>query len=106
MTAALALGLTRTSAARFSFLLAIPVGVVAWAKDALDLAFAPALAPAASRSLAAPGALLLVGFIVSFVSAYFAIGFLLRLLERSSLSWFVAYRVLLGAAILLLIWLR
>lgn len=99
MTAALTLGLKRTSAARFSFLLAIPVGVLAWAKDTADLL----LAPEAMEAFAVSGQALAIGFIVSLVSAYAVIDFLLRWLERSSLSWFVVYRLLLGAAILLLI---
>ncbi len=99
MTAALALGMKRTSAARFSFLLAIPVGLLAWIKDTADLLLAPASTEAGMVS----GQALAIGFVVSLVSAYAVIDFLLRWLERSSLSWFVVYRVVLGASILLLL---
>lgn len=92
ITLALMLGFKRPAAARFSFLLAIPVGVLAAAKDALDLlgGDVPEVGLAA----------LAVGFVVSAVSAYAVIGWLLRWLERQNLSIFVVYRVLLGAVIL------
>lgn len=92
ITLALLLGFTRPAAARFSFLLAIPVGLLAAAKDVLDVWGG---AVPATQTLP-----LLVGFVVSAVSAYAVIGWLLRWLERQTLTVFVVYRVALGLAIL------
>ena len=100
MTAALALGLRRQAAARFSMMLAIPVGILALAKDVLDLV-------TGSDSVPATEVLpLLVGFLVSGLSAYFVIGALLRFVERSSFTVFVIYRVVLGALLVALLILR
>lgn len=92
ITLALMLGFTRPAAARFSFLLAIPVGVLAAAKDVLDV-----WGGAVSVGGIVP---LLVGFVVSALSAYLVIGWLLRWLEQQTLTVFVVYRVVLGLAIL------
>ncbi len=95
ITAGLALGLTRREAAHFSFLLAIPVGIAAVAKDALDL-----LANGLPRGELAP---LVLGFAVSAVSAYLVIGWLLAWLRRQTMTAFVVYRLGLGIAILALV---
>lgn len=97
MTAGRWLGFSRTVAARFSFLLAIPVGLMALGKDLYDLW---AVGGAAQGPLVTSG--LLVGFVAAGVSAYAAIGALLRWLERRTMGPFVAYRLLLGIAILVL----
>jgi undecaprenyl-diphosphatase len=91
MTAGLALGLTRTGAARFSFLLSIPVILMAGAYEALKLS-----------ALAGPVAweVLLVGTAVAAVSAWLCIHFFLRLVERIGMLPFVIYRLLLGAFLL------
>ncbi len=98
ITAGLFLGLERSAAARFSFLLAIPVGVLALVKDAVDLARgglgAGELAPLA------------IGFVTAAVSAYLVIGWLLAWLRRQDLTLFVIYRVVLGLVILGLLWVR
>jgi undecaprenyl-diphosphatase len=41
-----------------------------------------------------------VGFVVAFVSAYLAIHWFLKIISRSSMTPFVAYRVLLGIILL------
>jgi len=91
-TAGLFLGYNREDAARFSFLLAIPVGLLALAKDLVDL----------TRSGLETSALLplVVGFFVAGISAYTTIGFLLAWVRRQRLTVFVVYRVLLGLLIL------
>lgn len=96
MTAALALAYTRPAAARFSFLLYIPIGVLAAGKDVVD-AWTGEL-PAVSLPP------MLVGFLVAAVSAYLVIRGLLAWLQRRSLTVFVVYRVLLGLAILGMWW--
>ena len=92
ITAGLGRGLTREDAARFSFLLYVPVAVLAAGKELLDLVQG-----------GAPGVglgPLFVGFAVAALSAYLTIGALLAWVQSRSLTVFVAYRVLLGLAIL------
>ena len=93
MTAALALGLTRSAAARFSFLLSIPVILFAGSYESLQLLQQP--------EPVVWGALLL-GTVVAGVSAYLSIHFFMRLIEKVGMLPFVVYRMLLGAFLLLL----
>ncbi len=97
ITAGLARGFTSEDAARFSFLLYVPVGVLAAAKEVLDLVEGGA--PAVGLGP------LLVGFAVATVAAYFTIGALLAWVQSRSLTVFVVYRVLLGLGILAAIYL-
>lgn len=73
MTAGLTLGLTRAGAARFSFLLSVPVIVLAGALKTLE--------PVKGKAEVVVSNLLL-GTLVSGVSAYPCIHFFLKLLER------------------------
>jgi len=88
ITAGLALGLTRSGAARFSFLLSIPVIVLAGTVKALE-----ALAGTITVSWSA----LLSGALIAAVSAWLTIHFFLKLVERIGLLPFVIYRLVLGA---------
>ena len=90
ITAALARGLTREAAARFSFLLSGPT-IVGAALFKL-------------RNGVPPGEALnfLVGVAVSGIVGWLAIGVLLRYVQRRSLLVFVAERVVIGAVTLLL----
>lgn len=97
MTAALALGYHRPAAARFSLLLAIPVGLLVTGWDALKLV----LGDGAGRPDWGP---LVVGMVASAVSAYLVIGGLLAWLRRQTMMPFVVYRLALGALLLALIW--
>jgi undecaprenyl-diphosphatase len=91
MTAGLALGLTRSAAARFSFLLSIPVIALAGGYEARKL-----------LQLTEPVAwdALLLGTAVAGISAFLCIHFFLRLIERIGMLPFVIYRLLLGAVLL------
>lgn len=91
MTAGLFFGLSRTSAARFSFLLAIIVGALAGGKEGIDMAEA---------GMDTPWLAVIVGGAAAFISAYLAIHYFLKIISRSSMVPFVVYRVLLGAVIL------
>ncbi len=93
ITAALLLGFTRPAAARFSFLLAIPIMVVASAVKLKD--FLEAGLPPASELF-----LLALGIVVSAVTGYLVIAGLLTWLRRQSLDIFVVYRIALGLVIL------
>ncbi|HEY2738413.1 MAG TPA: undecaprenyl-diphosphate phosphatase, partial [Thermoanaerobaculia bacterium] len=92
MTAALLLGFARPTAARFSFLLSIPIGVLVGLKSAKDLM--------AAHVTAAELVPLLIGVVVSAVVGYLVIAWLLNWLRRQNLTVFVVYRLLLGAVIL------
>ena len=93
MTAALMLGLTREAAARFSFLLSIPVIFLAGGMKTIELATAEG---------AVDWVALVAGAVISGVAAYLCIHFFLKLLERIGMMPFVVYRLLLGVVLLLL----
>jgi len=95
ITAALLLGYTRPTAARFSFLLSIPIGILVALKDAKDL-----MAAGVTAADLVPMA---VGVAVSAVVGYLVIAWLLAWLRRQSLTVFVVYRLLLGVLLLALI---
>ena len=92
ITAALLLGFTRPTAARFSFLLSIPIGVLVGLKSAKDLM--------AAHVTAADLVPLAIGVVVSALVGYLVIAWLLAWLRRQSLTVFVVYRLLLAAVIL------
>jgi len=95
ITAGRWLGLDRDGAARFSFLLLIPVVAGATAYKALT----------AARDGLPDGVVgpMAVGTVAAAVSGYLAIAFLLRLVRTVSYRPFVLYRYAAGAAILLVI---
>lgn len=88
ITAGLFSGFTREAAARFSFLLSIPIGILAAGLDLVELI-------KANLTLEAWG-ILLLGVVVSAVVSYLVIDWLLGWLRRQSLTVFVVYRILLG----------
>ncbi|HXG40774.1 MAG TPA: undecaprenyl-diphosphatase UppP [Candidatus Limnocylindrales bacterium] len=92
IAAGLFAGLERTSAARFSFLMAAPVTAAAGAFETVKLVASGGL----EATYVGP---LLAGLVTSFVAGLLAIGFLLRFLARFSVGVFVAYRVALAAIV-------
>jgi len=90
ITAALYRGMKRDDAARFSFLLSIPVIALAGGKGIMDLM---------SKDLGIGLGQLLVGVVVSAISAFVCIDVFMRLIGRVGLFPFVVYRLLLGVAI-------
>lgn len=96
ITAGLARGFTREDAARFSFLLYVPVGVLAAGKEVLDFV--------QEGGGGAPLGPVLVGFALSGLAAFVTIGALLAWVRRQSMTVFVVYRVFLGVAILAVLW--
>lgn len=92
MTAALALGATRETAARFSFLLAVPVGLLVAAKQAWDLL--------RGVEMGVPLDALAIGIAVSAVAGYAVIALLLGWVRRRSLAVFAWYRLALGVFLL------
>jgi undecaprenyl-diphosphatase len=96
ITAGLFAGLARPAAARFSFLLSIPIMSAAGAKEIYD--WVKKAQPDAIEKEITP---LLVGTAVSAVVGYFAIAWLIGYLRRHSMNVFVVYRIVLGIVILL-----
>jgi undecaprenyl-diphosphatase len=90
MAAGLGLGLTRESAARFSFLLSTPAILGAAVLHAKDM-------------LAGDPVVLAAGLAAAAVSGYLAIGFLLRHLARTGFLPYALYRIVL-AIVVLAIW--
>lgn len=93
MTAGVFQGLSRQSAARFSFLLAIPVSLLAGGLDLLHLVTHPQTLPWGVFGFAV---------LVAFTTGYACIALFLRLIERTGFTPFVIYRIALGAILLLL----
>ena len=94
ITAGLATGLSRETAAKFSFLLAIPtIAAAGFLK----------LGQVASGEATIELLPLVVGFTVALVSAFLTVRFLLKFLQRHTFSEFAIFRVLVGIAILLLL---
>lgn len=97
ITAGLALGLQRESAARFSFLLSAPIIAGAGAKSLYDIV------KEIGAGTIAPNELVLfpIGVVVAGVSGYLCIKYLLRYLQSHSTDIFVYYRWALAAVIIL-----
>ena len=93
MTAALMLGLDRNSAARFSFLMAIPIILAASGYESLKL-------------IQMDTGVDMVNFIMtaflSAISALFSIHFFLKFLDKVGMLPFVIYRVVLGIVLILM----
>jgi len=93
MTAALALGLDRVASARFSFLLSIPVIVLAGGLETLKLVRA---------AVPVDWFTLILATLCAALSAYLCIRLFIGWLTRHGMAPFVAYRLLLGGVLLLL----
>jgi undecaprenyl-diphosphatase len=94
ITVGLFRGLDRAAAARFSFLLAGPITLAAALYKLRGGVPGSELVP------------VLVGTMVSAVTGWIAIGFLLRYLQRNSLAAFVVYRLAFGLLVLGVAWSR
>jgi len=97
MTAGIALGFKRKTAAKFSFLIATPIMLGATIFKAKDLASIPVTNWFNGFGIIAAVA----GFIVALISGYLAIKYLLKYLERGSFTPFVIYRIILAIIIVI-----
>jgi undecaprenyl-diphosphatase len=102
ITAGLAVGLQRETAARFSFLLSAPIILGAGLKSLLDV-----------RSELVSGAMpqsdllfFAVGLVTAAVSGYLCVKFLLRFLQKNSTDVFVYYRWLLALLVIIIAFVR
>jgi len=93
MTAGRILGLTRTASAHFSFLLSIPVIILAGGLKTIELI---------ESSAATDWFALSSGAIISALSAYLCISLFMKLLERIGMWPFVIYRLVLGVILVAL----
>ncbi|MGB3611674.1 MAG: undecaprenyl-diphosphate phosphatase, partial [Cellvibrio sp.] len=89
------LGFTREAAARFSFLLSIPVIVIAGAVETNELIHA---------RVAVDWTAMAVGTLVSGISAYLCIYYFLAFINRIGMQPFVIYRIALGILLIGLYW--
>ena len=87
ITAALMLGFTRQAAARYSFLMSIPVILAAGGYKTLELCQSPNQINWSDLGL---------GALFSFISAFACIHFFLKLIDKMGMLPFVIYRILLG----------
>jgi undecaprenyl-diphosphatase len=94
ITAARAMGLDRESAARFSFLLSLPIIAGAGAFKAVDLA---------QTGLQGHAGEFLAGIVASAISGFVVIWGLLKYLKRHDFTVFLWYRVALAALVVILI---
>ncbi|MCV7134677.1 undecaprenyl-diphosphate phosphatase [Mycobacterium hodleri] len=97
ISAGLFMGQQREAAARFGFLLAIPA-VLASGLYSLPDAFHPD-----GRGMSASGPQLAVSVVIAFVVGLAAVSWFLKFLVRHGMYWFVGYRVILGATLLVLL---
>lgn len=93
MTAALALGFTRESAARFSFLMSIPVIILSGGYKCVQLLQLPRI----------PWSDILLGTGLSCIAAYLCIRVFLTWINRIGMIPFVIYRLLLGAVLIVIL---
>jgi undecaprenyl-diphosphatase len=96
ITAGLFLGLNRTAAARFSFLLSIPAVVLSGLLELGSI-----LSGEEGQHVSTGN--LIIATALAFVTGYAAIAWLLRYLTTHSLMVFVVYRVALGVVVLVLV---
>lgn len=94
MTAGLLLGLTRQAAARFSFLLSIPIILASGLLESYKLATA---------EVAVDWNTLLLGVLISGASALLCIHLFLKWLDKIGMWPFVVYRIVLGVFLLIYI---
>jgi len=88
------LGLSREAAARFGFLLSLPIILGSGLKKALELG--------SEGFLSTQGLPLLTGALVAFVVGITAIHYLLRFLRNHTLMVFIVYRIALASLVLIL----
>jgi len=95
MTAGLMLGLSRRAAARFSFLMAVPIIIAAGSFKGITLVRSPE---------AIQWEIFALGVAVAFVSAWAVVALFLRFISQVGMLPFALYRLILGAWLLILFW--
>ena len=93
MTAGRMIGLSRQAAARYSFLLSIPLILAAGGFKTLELMSSP---------VSVDWNMIFTGFALAAISAYICIAFFLKLIDRIGMMPFVIYRFVLGFVLIAL----
>ena len=93
LTAGLFCGMRPEAAARFSFLLAIPIILASALLEGIKIAEAPELVGANTVEM-------LIGAVISFVTAISVIHFFMKYIAKSGMAIFVIYRLILGGILL------
>jgi undecaprenyl-diphosphatase len=96
IAAGLFMGLDRTSAARFSFLLSVPAVVLSGLFELVGII-------TGSEQQDVSAAKLTIATVLAFITGYAAIAWMLRFLTSHSTIVFVVYRVVLGTLVLVLV---
>lgn len=94
LTAGMALGLSRSTAAKFSFLLAIPAILMTAAYGGLQLIQAP-------QDHDLTGVFLMIA--MSFFAALLCIHWFMKFIEKIDFKWFMHYRIMLAIVIILIL---
>jgi undecaprenyl-diphosphatase len=102
ITTGLALGMKREAAARFSFLLSIPIIAGTGLKSLLDIYQGFKAGAITHQDLL----LFPIGFIFAAIAGYFCVRFLLNYLQKHTVSIFVYYRFALALLVLLVAMIR
>lgn len=93
MTAGLFNNLSKTAAAEFSFLMSVPVIIIAGSVKMLELG---------QTGLGNIGIIpLITGFLAAAISGYFAISMLMKIVNKWSFKPFVIYRIIIGIILLI-----
>lgn len=95
ITAGLMLGLSREAAARFSFLMAVPIITAAGSLKGVSLM---------QSEDVIPWDVFVLGVTVAFLSAWAVIALFLRFISRVGMTPFVLYRIVLGGLLLIAFW--
>lgn len=98
ITTTMARGINRESAAKFSFLMSIPAAIGAMVFRASRIIADPALL----EGLNFPN--LIAGFITAAVSGYVAINFMLSIVKKAKLKYFLYYIIALVVVIFVFLW--
>jgi len=96
MTAGLFRNLSREAAARFAFLLAVPVMAAAGLAEFFGYAGEPAGGPVDTRAI-------MLGLVLSAVTGFTCIHYFMKWLTRFGMLPYVIYRLVLGAVLLILL---
>lgn len=82
------LGIDREKAARFSFLMVVPLILGKMAKDILDGAF---------QEVGGNIVIYIAGFIAAFITGIFACAWMIKLVKKSQLKYFAVYCIIIGS---------
>jgi undecaprenyl-diphosphatase len=104
ITAGELMGLSRSTALEFSFLLSIPTMVAATGYDLVRFVRQSGVNAPAESSDTHGIVVLLIGFVMSFVVAWGVVAWLMRWVRRRGFVPFAIYRIIVGGAVLGWLW--